>query len=258
MLLEKHRAAPHVRESAVKRLISATPHVVTLAALGCGMMAITLAFQGNFAQAIGCILLAAALDACDGRIARYVGVTSRFGAELDSLSDVICFGAAPALLVYSWGLEVYDWMGWLVCLALAMAAALRLARFNVAALDNNKPVWSAAFFQGVPSPAGAFVALLPVFFVSGSMLNEELGRIFALGWLPFVSFLMISSVPTFSGKLAGRMLWRGSVAVLVYAFLVVVLAVYSSLWTGLAVLVLSYLCTIPFSLWRSRVLQGRA
>lgn len=258
MLLEKHRAAPHVKASAVKRLIRATPHVVTLAALGCGMMAITLAFQGNFAQAIGCILLAAALDALDGRIARYVGVTSRFGAELDSLSDVICFGAAPALLVYAWGLEVYGWAGWLVCLALAMAAALRLARFNVAALDDHKPVWSSAFFQGVPSPAGAFVALLPVFVESGGMVNEVHGRIFALGWLPFVAFLMISNVPTFSGKLAGRMLWRGSVAVLAFAFLVVVLAVYSSLWAGLVLLVFCYLCTIPFSLWRYRVLQRRA
>jgi CDP-diacylglycerol---serine O-phosphatidyltransferase len=258
MLVEKHRAASHIRSPVVKRLISAIPHMVTLAALGCGMTAITLSFQNNFPQAIGCILLAAVLDACDGRIARHVGVTSRFGAELDSLSDVICFGAAPALLVYSWGLEVYGWVGWLVCLALAMAAALRLARFNVAALDDHKPVWSVAFFQGVPSPAGAFVALLPVFMESGGILNEVHGRVFALAWLPFVSFLMISNLPTFSGKLAGRILWRASPAVLFYAFLVVLMAVQSSLWAGLVVLALTYLSTFPFSLWRHRVLQGRA
>jgi CDP-diacylglycerol---serine O-phosphatidyltransferase len=257
MLTDKQHAEPRVAMPAVNRLIAALPHAVTLAALGCGMMAIMLAFHGNFAQAIGCILLAAVLDACDGRIARHVGVTSRFGAELDSLSDVICFGAAPALLVYAWGLELYGWMGWLVCLALAMAAALRLARFNVAAMDDHKPVWSAAFFQGVPTPAGAFVALLPVFANLGSMMNEAHTRVFALFWLPLISFLMISSVPTFSGKLAGRILLRSGFAVLAFALVIVLIAVNFSVWTGLAVLALCYLCTFPFSLWRHRVLRGR-
>ncbi len=123
------------------QLMRALPNLVTLAALAGGMSAIMFAIEGAFAVAVACLVIAMLLDACDGRVARYVGTSSKFGAELDSLSDVVCFGAAPALLLHMWGLDEKGVVGWIACITLTSATALRLARFNVAIDLPNKPVW---------------------------------------------------------------------------------------------------------------------
>ncbi len=237
--------------------LRALPHLFTLAALAMGLTGVTVAIDGHMSQAIGCILLAGFLDACDGRIARLVGSNSQFGAELDSLSDVICFGAAPALVIYLWGVNEFGWLGWLACITLTCATALRLARFNVAVSAPNKPSWSAAFFQGVPAPAGAFLALLPIYLENADVLTTEHAQILALFWLPIVAFLMFSTLPTFSGKLVSRVMARAWVLLLLGAAGIATVVTRQGVWAGLVVMVAGYLLILLLSLWRHRVLTSR-
>lgn len=237
--------------------LRALPHLFTLAALVAGLTGVTAAIDGHLSQAIGCILLAGFLDACDGRVARFVGTTSQFGAELDSLSDVICFGAAPALVIYLWGMAGFGWLGWLACITLTCATALRLARFNVAVNNPNKPSWSAGFFQGVPAPAGAFLALLPIYLENAGLVSTEHAQMLALFWLPIVAFLMFSTLPTFSGKLVSRVMARAWALLLIGAAGIVAVVVTQGVWTGLVVMVVGYLAILPLSLWRHVVLTSR-
>lgn len=237
--------------------LRALPHVFTLAALVAGLTGVTAAIDGHLSQAIGCILLAGVLDACDGRIARYVGTNSQFGAELDSLSDVICFGAAPALVVYLWGMKDFGWLGWLTCITLTCATALRLARFNVAVSSPNKPSWSAAFFQGVPAPAGAFLSLLPIYLENAELVSAQHAQMLALFWLPVVAFLMFSTLPTFSGKLVSRVMSRAWLLLLLGALGISVVVATQGVWTGLVMMVVGYLAILPLSLWRFLVLTSR-
>jgi CDP-diacylglycerol---serine O-phosphatidyltransferase len=238
--------------------LRALPHLFTLAALAAGLTAVTAAIDGHMPQAIGCILLAGFLDACDGRIARLVGTNSQFGAELDSLSDVVCFGAAPALMVYLWGLTDFGWLGWLACITLTSAAALRLARFNVAVSAPHKPSWSSAFFQGVPAPAGAFLSLMPIYLENADLVSTAHCQLLALFWLPIVAFLMFSTLPTFSGKLVSRVMARAWVMLLMGAITIAAVVIYQGVWTALVVMVAGYLAIVPLSLWRHRVLTSRS
>jgi CDP-diacylglycerol---serine O-phosphatidyltransferase len=236
----------------------ALPNAVTLLAMCAGLSAVPFAIQGAFSQAIGCILLSAFLDACDGRVARFAGTSSRFGAELDSLSDVICFGAVPALTIYLWGLSHLGFSGWLACLTLCCATALRLARFNVLANEPHKPVWSAAFFQGVPAPAGAFLALLPIYIESADLASMADSQLVAVMWLPLVAGMMVSSIPTFSGKLISRIMLRAMFVLASVGIGFLLIVMWKGIWTGLSTLVLIYLATIPLSLWRHALLLSRA
>lgn len=257
----KKSRAPAKSESVMAQTPSvwlrALPHLFTLAALVAGLTGVTAAIDGHLSQAIGCILLAGFLDACDGRVARFVGTNSQFGAELDSLSDVICFGAAPALVVYLWGMKDFGWLGWLTCITLTCATALRLARFNVAVNNPNKPSWSQAFFRGVPAPAGAFLALLPIYLENAGLVATEQAQILALVWLPIVAFLMFSTLPTFSGKLFSRVMARAWVLLLIGAAGIAVVVATQGVWAGFVVMVVGYLATLPLSLWRHEVLTSR-
>jgi CDP-diacylglycerol---serine O-phosphatidyltransferase len=240
------------------QLMKALPNLVTLAALAAGMSAIMFAIQGAFANAVACLVVAMVLDACDGRVARFVGTSSKFGAELDSLSDVVCFGAAPALLLHMWGLDEKGLLGWIACITLTSATALRLARFNVAVEKPNRPVWSGAFFQGVPSPAGGFLALLPFYLAQAGAFSVETCQTFAMLWVPFVAGLMVSNIPTFSGKLVSRVLSRAialmalSIVAVTYALLV------HGVWVAAIVLTLGYVLLFPLSILRHRHLSSRA
>src|SRR6202047_1746852 len=146
------------------------PNLVTLLALCMGLTAIRFAIEGQFETAVIAVIVAAILDGLDGRIARALRGTSRFGAELDSLADFVAFGGAPALLLYFWGLREMKSFGWFAVLVFAIAAALRLARFNIMIDDPNRPPWQAHFFTGMPAPAGAIVGLFPLFFNSSLLL----------------------------------------------------------------------------------------
>src|SRR5580704_12124992 len=156
--LQKQR----LRRIPVRTLV---PNVVTLLALCAGLTAIRMAFEDRYVLALGAIVFAAILDGIDGRLARLLKGTSRFGAELDSLSDFVNFGVAPALILYFWGLHDLKSGGWIAAMAFAICAGLRLARFNVMSEDPDKPAWKNNFFVGMPAPAGAITVLLPIYAV---------------------------------------------------------------------------------------------
>ncbi|MEJ8476056.1 CDP-alcohol phosphatidyltransferase family protein [Roseibium algae] len=234
------------------------PNMVTLMALCSGLTAIRMAFEGRWEFAIGAVLVAAVLDALDGRLARMLKGTSRFGAELDSLADFVNFGVTPALMLYVWILNEAGSLGWIASLVFAISASLRLARFNVALDDPDKPAWAANFFTGVPAPAGALIVLMPIYWEFLGVLPHwpEFAPGVAL-YVIAVAFLMISRLPTFSGKRVGTRVRRDYVLPLfVGAVLLVALTVsypFRMLSLGSAL----YLVSIPFA-WRShqKYLQG--
>jgi CDP-diacylglycerol--serine O-phosphatidyltransferase len=175
------------------------PNILTLLALCSGMTAIRFALEEHWQQAVIAILVAGIFDGIDGRIARLLKGTSEFGAELDSLSDFVSFGVAPALMMYLWSVQSLLSLGWMVALLFTICCGLRLARFNTQ-IGAELPPYAYNFFTGVPAPAGAFLALIPM------LLNFEFGWSgFRSGWfgavvLAAVGALMVSRVPTFSGK----------------------------------------------------------
>jgi len=191
------RGRPGLPVLTLSRLV---PNALTLFGLCAGLTAVRLALLERWELAIAAIVLAMVMDALDGKIARLMGVTSEFGAQLDSLADVVSFGVAPALIVYLWSLSDAGGIGWALALVFAVSCALRLARFNTNLGAVKNYPWSDRFFTGVPAPAGAGLALLPM------VLSFELGEsILGSAWfngfmLVGVAALMVSTVPTFSAK----------------------------------------------------------
>ena len=222
------------------------PNAITLIGVCIGLTSIKFAIDGKFAVAVVAILFAGLMDALDGRIARLIKGTSKMGKELDSLGDVISFGVAPALIMYFWNLQYLDKLGWFVCLIYVVCVALRLARFNVN--SDEEPSWKDNFFEGMPSPAGGIIVLLPLIF-SFSGLEKFLFKLNYDLLVPssfiIVSVLLISTIPTYSFKkivipramtkflLFGIVLFFG--ALLVFTFKI------------LAVSSFIYLCLIPIS-----------
>jgi CDP-diacylglycerol---serine O-phosphatidyltransferase len=222
------------------------PNVVTLLALCAGLTAIRMAFENRYVLALAAIVFAAFLDGIDGRLARFLKGTSRFGAELDSLADFVNFGVAPALILYFWGLHDLKSAGWIAAMVFAICAALRLARFNVMVDDPDKPAWSSNFFVGVPAPAGAITVLLPIYL---ALLG--LPRFEWLSWLTLVytlaiASLMVSRLPVFSGKRVGTRVPPDMVgpAVVVAVLFIALLIAYP--WIILTAGTLAYLGTLPF------------
>ena len=174
------------------------PNAVTALALCTGLSGAWFAMQGRCENAVAAIVIAGVLDAMDGRIARMLKGESRFGAELDSLSDVIAFGATPALIIYMWVMQDMPRFGWTISVFFVLCAALRLARFNAQIDTDNQPHKSAGFNTGVPSPPGAALALLPmmIWFETGAEWVRDY-RLLA-PWLLLCAFLMVSNVATYS------------------------------------------------------------
>lgn len=232
------------------------PNAVTALALCSGLTGIRFAVLGDWERAVVMVLLAAVLDGLDGRIARMVRGESRFGAELDSLSDAIAFGVSPALILYLWSLVALPRLGWVSALALAVCCALRLARFNARIDVADQPHKMAGFLTGVPSPAGAGLALLPMYLWLWS--GEEVFRDPRLvaPWVLLVALGMVSSIATFS---SGSLRLRRSVrfeALVVIVFLGV--AVVSLPWETLTVLAGVYALSLPFSVVAYRRVKRRA
>src|SRR3979490_2625772 len=148
------------RQIPVRTLV---PNLITLLALCAGLTAIRLSVEDKLEWAVVAIVFAALLDGIDGRVARMLKGTSRFGAELDSLADFVNFGVAPALILYFWALHELKSAGWIAAMVFAICAGLRLARFNVMIDDPNRPPWTADFFTGMPAPGGAITVLLPIY-----------------------------------------------------------------------------------------------
>lgn len=225
------------------------PNLITLLALCSGITSIRLGLEGRFELAVAAVILAIVLDAIDGRLARLLKGTSRFGAELDSLADFVNFGVAPALLIYTWSLNQLRTMGWVVALLLAVCCALRLARFNVALDDPDKPAWASGFFSGAPAPAGAGLAMLPLYLgFLGVIGDGHRYAIFIAPYVAAVALLMVSRVPTYSGKNLGTWVPRDLVLPILGlgAFSVVLLIAFP--WEFLTVLAFVYLALIPFSI----------
>src|SRR5471030_1247624 len=187
-----------LRGFSVNRLI---PNVLTLAALCSGLTAIRFALQGQFRLAVIAIIVAAIFDALDGRVARRLGVTSQFGAELDSLSDFLCFGVAPALVLYLASLKDGGALGWVATLMFPICSALRLARFNTALIsDTPPPAWTGSFFTGVPAPAGALLALIPLVMSFEGEARWPRHPLVVGAVMVLIGGLMVSRLPTFSFK----------------------------------------------------------
>ena len=175
------------------------PSVLTLVGVCLGISSIKFAMDGNFAFAVLFLVVAAILDALDGRVARLIKGTSDFGKELDSLTDFVSFGIAPAFIVYFWELNKFGKIGWLIVLFYSVCCVLRLARFNLTKFED-KEEWKNNFFQGVPSPAGGCLILLPLIFELSNFSNLINIKIITPYLAIIVSLLLISKLPTFSFK----------------------------------------------------------
>ena len=200
----------------------------------------------DWPQALACIVGAGVLDGFDGRIARLLKAQSRFGAELDSLSDNIAFGTAPALIVFLWSLQEAPRFGWIAALALAVCCALRLARYNARIDADFQPQKSAGFNTGVPAPVGAGLAFVPIYLwlITGLELFRDWTLV--LPWTLFIALLMISSVPTYTwGSIRIRRGWR------LFALVGVALlgaALLNAPWMTLLAISVIYLALLPFSI----------
>jgi CDP-diacylglycerol---serine O-phosphatidyltransferase len=234
------------------------PNAITALALCMGLTGVRFAVGGEWEKALIVIVVAGILDGMDGRIARLLRAQSKFGAELDSLSDNIAFGTAPALILFLWSLQHAPRFGWTASLALAVCCALRLARFNARMDAAEQPHKSAGFNTGVPAPAGAGLAFVPIFLWLVSD-GEPLFRAWPLvmAWTLFIAALMISGLPTYSwSSIRIRREWRlftlAGVAVLGAALL-------TAPWYTLLVIAALYLLMIPLA-WASygRVKRRRA
>ena len=223
------------------------PNAITVMALCLGLTGIRFAIGDEWEKALGSIILAGILDGMDGRIARLLRAQSKFGAELDSLSDNIAFGTAPAVVLFLWSLQHAPKFGWTAALALAVCCALRLARFNARLDAGEQPHKSAGFNTGVPAPAGAGLAFIPMFL----WLVSDRQPVFqhwplVMGWTLFIAALMISSLPTYSwASIRIRREWR------LFALAGVALfgaALLTAPWQTLLALATIYLVMIPVAL----------
>jgi CDP-diacylglycerol---serine O-phosphatidyltransferase len=233
------------------------PNAITALALCLGLTGVSFAIRDEWRNALAAVVLAGVLDGLDGRIARLLRAQSRFGAELDSLSDNIAFGTAPALILFLWSLRAEPRFGWFAALALAVCCALRLARFNARLDAAEQPHKSAGFNTGVPAPAGAGLAFVPVYLwiVTGEAFFRQWQTVMA--WTIFIALLMISSLPTYSwSSLRIRPSWR------LFALAAIALlgaALILAPWFTLLVLAALYLLIIPAGLASyARVKRRRA
>jgi len=222
------------------------PNAITLIGVCIGLTSIKFAIDGKFTIAIIGILFAGLMDALDGRIARLIKGTSKMGKELDSLGDVISFGVAPALIMYFWNLQYLDKLGWFICLIYVVCVALRLARFNIG--SEEEPSWKDNFFEGMPSPAGGIIVLMPLI-LSFSGLEKFIFKINYDILVPIsfiiVSILLISTIPTYSFKKI--VIPRTMTKFLLFGIVLFFAALLVYTFKVLAVSSFIYLCLIPIS-----------
>jgi CDP-diacylglycerol---serine O-phosphatidyltransferase len=239
------------------------PNLVTLLALCAGLTGIRMAFENRYGLALAAIVFAAFLDGIDGRLARLLKGTSKFGAELDSLSDFVNFGVAPGFILYFWGLHDLKSAGWIAAMAFAICAGLRLARFNVMSADPNRPAWAANFFVGVPAPAGAIIVLLPIYAAFLGLPRSQFLTWVTLAYTLAIAALMVSRLPVYSGKRFGTRVppeMVGPVIILLVLFVALLIA-YP--WIILTIGTLCYLASLPlgwvsYRAYEQRAREGRA
>ena len=222
------------------------PNFFTVVSLCAGLTAIRMAIEQRYEMAVALVVIAALLDGVDGRLARALKAQSKFGAELDSLADFVNFGVAPAVIVFTWGMgSLPRGFGWIVALVFALAMGLRLARFN-SMIDVEKPKWQSNYFTGIPAPAGAITVLLPLY-LDGLGLDVQAWPWFIAVYMLVIAVLLVSTLPTFSGKLMGERISGDYVLPVFVAAAAVVAMLVTYPYATLAVATIAYLTTIPIS-----------
>jgi CDP-diacylglycerol--serine O-phosphatidyltransferase len=232
------------------------PNILTLLALCAGLTAIRYAMSDKWEQAVIAQIIAALLDGVDGRVARLLRATSKFGQELDSLADGISFGVCPAMVIYLWTMNSYSSVGWALCLLYAVCCVLRLARFNTMVGQPDLPSWAHNYFTGVPAPAGAGLAILPMILWLYTESDIFRSPILVGCVLLATAMLMVSRIPTFAGKhVRLKAQW-----VLPLMLLIGLLAAFlvTDPWATLSLLGFVYIASIPFSVMSFRKLKSAA
>lgn len=240
---DEHRG-PRLREIPVRMV---WPNLITVLAICAGLTGIRQAFEGHFETAVFMVLIAAFLDGIDGRLARALKATSLFGAQMDSLADIVNFGVAPALVLYAYLLEDAHPFGWIAALVFAIACCLRLARFNVMLERPDKSDWRNEYFVGVPAPAGAVLVLLPVYLGFLGLESNVVTAYIAAFYSLAVGFLLISRVPVYSGKSIGQRVRGDMVVPLLLGSVLVVLFLVNYPWQALTLGAIAYLGFLPLS-----------
>lgn len=248
---EPNARGPRLREIPLRLIV---PNLITVLAICAGLTGIRLAFEGRYELAVAMVLAAAFLDGIDGRVARMMKATSKFGAQMDSLADIINFGVAPALVLYVYVLDQAQAFGWIAALIYVISAGLRLARFNVMEERAVKAPWQSEFFVGVPAPAGAALVLLPVYI---GFVGVEPGTIFAYGsaaYTVIIGALLVSRLPVWSGKSETSRIRRDLVFPMILVVVLYVALLMSFTWQVLIVTVVLYLITLPLGArnWHTR------
>jgi CDP-diacylglycerol---serine O-phosphatidyltransferase len=238
-------------------LIHLVPNIFTVLSLCAGLTSIRYALDNRYELAVILIIVAGIFDGLDGRSARLLKITSKLGAELDSLADFLSFGVAPAILVYLWSLNSVKTLGWTLALLFATCCALRLARFNTELEDPDRPAWMSRFFTGMPAPAAAGCAIVPL--LMSFALQASWPRIWILNAavMIFVALMMVSRVPTFSLKtVMVRVKPEWVLPTLIFAGLFVA-ALSSAPWHTLLAVGVLYLASLPVGWWSAYRLRHR-
>jgi CDP-diacylglycerol--serine O-phosphatidyltransferase len=235
------------------------PNLITLLAMCAGLTAIRMAFENRYTLALAGIVFAAILDGIDGRLARFLKGTSRFGAELDSLSDFVNFGVAPALILYFWDLHELKSAGWIAAMVFTICACLRLARFNVMIDDPDRPAWTANFFVGMPAPMGAITVMLPIYAVFLGMPRSSFLTWVTLIYTLAIASLMVSRLPVFSGKRVGTRVPPEMVGPLIVVVVLSIALLIAYPWILLTAGTLAYLISLPFGYlsYRAHAMRSR-
>jgi CDP-diacylglycerol--serine O-phosphatidyltransferase len=241
-------------------LIHLVPNIFTVMSLCAGLTAIRYGLDQRFELALALIVVAGVLDGLDGRSARLLKITSKLGAQLDSLADFLSFGVAPALLVYLWTLNQVPTVGWSLALLFATCCALRLARFNTELEDSKQPVWMSRFFTGMPAPAAAGCMIMPM--LATFALGQSWPRAWALNALValVVAVLMVSRVPTFSIKMIVVRVKPEWILPTLIGVGLLAAALLNAPWLTLLAVGVAYLVTLPVSVvvaWRLRRQHAR-
>lgn len=240
------RGGPRIREIPLRMIL---PNMITILAICAGLSGIRLAFEQRIEIAVVMVLVAAFLDGIDGRVARALKATSKFGAQMDSLADIVNFGVAPALVLYANLLDRAGSIGWIAALLFAIACGLRLARFNVLEEDKSRPAWQGDYFVGVPAPAGAVLVLLPVYLGFIGVEQSPAVAYAASAYTIIIALLLVSRLPVFSGKSEGSRIRRDLVMPIFLGVALYVLLLASYPWQTMSLSALAYLLCLPFSAW---------
>lgn len=245
------RRVPRIKGQSISKLV---PNMITVGATCAGLTGVKFALEGKWEHAVIAIIVAAVLDALDGRMARLLKSASDFGAELDSLSDFVAFGVSPAFILYFWSLQQLGRVGWIIALFLAICCGLRLARFNTNI--GKLPPYAYNYFTGVPAPAGAGLALLPMMGMFAYDLPILQNPLLIGGWCVIVAILMVSRIPTYSFK-AAKVPQNAMVPILVLVALLTA-GLAGAPWLTLTSIGLVYIMSFGVSVYTYRRLKLEA